>query len=619
MIQIEGLQKSYGTQSVFDGANLTLVKGERVGLVGRNGSGKSTLMRIIIGQEKQNSGNISMPTGYILGYLRQDIRFSCNTVLSEVMSTLKAHEDGVDESYRAKVVLSGLGFDSDDFKRSPRELSGGFQVRLNLAKTLVSEPDLLLLDEPTNYLDIVSIRWLSGFLRDWRGELVLITHDRGFMDSVTTHTAGIVRRKIKKIPGGTAELYEQLELDDQHYEQRRLNIEKSKKDSERFITRFRAKATKARAVKSRVKLLEKQGTLKKLQSEDDLNFRFTPMKLTGKNMLEASGLGFEFDGCGPLFKELSFNIRKGDRIAIIGQNGRGKTTLMKVLSEELAPTDGTVSLNKNSHPACFGQTNINRLNPEFTVEQEIMASLHEPSVTRARTLAGTMMFSGESVLKKTRILSGGEKSRVMLAKVLATPSNLLLLDEPSNHLDMQSTESLINAIVEFDGAVVFITHSERILNELAERLIVFDRGKCMFFEGTYMDFLERVGWETDTEKTEAQCTDKKNNDSIKNLSKKNIRKLRAEIVAERSNRLRPLKARIDKLEGLIMEKEGIVETDTNGLLRASEACDGDEISRLSKSIHATRTVVESSYDELAAKSEEYDRLKKQYKKRLSGL
>jgi ATP-binding cassette subfamily F protein 3 len=372
-------------------------------------------------------------------------------------------------------------------------------------------------------------------------------------------------------------------------------------------------------VKSRIKQLDKQGSLKRLRSEDDLNFRFTPVMFVGKNMLEASGLCFAFDGCGPLFEGLSFNIRKGDRIAIIGQNGRGKTTLMRVLSEELAPTYGTVSVNKKTCPACFGQTNIERLDPELTVEQEIMGALHEPSVTRARTLAGTMMFSGERALKKTRVLSGGEKSRVMLAKVLATPSNLLLLDEPSNHLDMQSTESLINAIDEFDGAVVFITHSERILNELAERLIVFDRDKCMFFEGTYMDFLERIGWETDTEKAEARCMDKNDNDSIKNLSKKDIRKLRAEIVAERSNQLGPMKARIDELEGLIMENEGIVETDTQGLLRASEASDGDEISRLSKSIHAARVVIESSFDELAAKSDEHDRLEKQFRKRLSGL
>jgi ATP-binding cassette subfamily F protein 3 len=471
MIQIEGLHKSYGEQSVFDGASLTLAKGEKVGLVGRNGSGKSTLMRIIVGQEKQDAGNVSMPSGYIMGYLRQDIRFSRPDVLGEAMSTLKAHEDGVAESYRAKVVLSGLGFDPDDLNRDPRELSGGFQVRLNLARTLVSEPDILLLDEPTNYLDIISIRWLTGFLRDWRKELVIITHDRGFMDSVTTHTAGIVRKKLRKVPGSTADFYEQVGLDEQHYEQRRLNIEKSRKDAERFITRFRAKATKARAVKSRIKLLDKQGSLERLKSEEDLNFRFTPVKFIGKNMLGASGLGFAFDGCGPLFEGLSFNIRKGDRIAIIGQNGRGKTTLMRVLSEELAPTYGTVSVNKKTLPACFGQTNIERLDPGLTVEQEIMGALHEPSVTRARTLAGTMMFSGERALKTTRVLSGGEKSRVMLAKVLATPSNLLLLDEPSNHLDMQSTESLINAIDEFDGAVVFITHSERILNELAGRLL----------------------------------------------------------------------------------------------------------------------------------------------------
>jgi ATP-binding cassette subfamily F protein 3 len=622
VIQIGNLNKSYGSQKVFDGVSLTLGRGERLGLVGRNGSGKSTLMRIIAGCEKPDEGNVGMPSGYSMGYVEQKIEFAAPTVLGEAMRALKRHEDGVDESYRAKAVLTGLGFTDEDFGKRPAAISAGFQVRLNLARSLVSEPGLLLLDEPTNYLDIVSIRWLVDFLRAWGGELMVITHDRGFMDSVTTHTAGIVRRKIKKITGDTAAFYDQIGLEEQHYEQRRLHLEKSRKDAERFITRFRAKATKARAVKSKVRALDKQGSLRRLVREADLDFRFVPMGFIGKSMLKVSGLGFAYEGSGTLFEDLSFNIKKGDRIGIIGQNGRGKSTLMRVLAGELAPAAGTVSVNSKTHMACFGQTNIERLDPNRTVEEEIMAAMKEPGVTRARTLAGTMMFAGDAALKKTRVLSGGEKSRVMLGKVLCTPANLLLLDEPSNHLDMQSTESLINAIDEFEGALVLITHSERILNELARRLIVFDRGRCTLFEGTYPDFLERIGWggtspsQTERESVRAaQAAVPKD----KALSKKDIRKLRAEIVTERSTALGPLKARMGELEGIITENERVVEADTGGLLRASVIGDATEIARFSKSIHLARNLIETSFDELAEMSETHDRLVREFEQRLSGL
>jgi len=252
MLQVTNIEKSYGKQLLFDGVGFTVNPRERVGLVGRNGHGKSTLFRMILGEEHQDAGTITVPSGYTIGHLSQHIHFTENTVLGEACLALPPNEDHIDESYKAEAILHGLGFTNDDFDRHPSTLSGGYQVRLNLAKVLASEPNLLLLDEPTNYLDIVSVRWLTQFLRAWRNELIIITHDRDFMDSVTTHTMIIHRYKMRKVAGGTQKLYDQILMEEEIYEKTRQNDEKKRKEVEQFINRFRAQATKASAVQSRI-------------------------------------------------------------------------------------------------------------------------------------------------------------------------------------------------------------------------------------------------------------------------------------------------------------------------------------------------------------------------------
>ncbi|HDH04123.1 MAG TPA: ABC-F family ATP-binding cassette domain-containing protein [Nitrospirae bacterium] len=533
MIQANNLDKCYGQQVIFEKAGFILNPGERVGLVGRNGHGKTTLFKMILGQDHPDSGSINIPKGYKIGHLSQHISFSGNTVLQEACLSLRDTEDGIDETYKAEIILMGLGFTMEDFSLDPLDLSGGYQVRLNLAKVLVSDPNLLLLDEPTNYLDIISLRWLTQFLRNWKKELIIITHDRDFMDSVTTHTMAIHRCKMRKEAGPTDKVYKQLLLEEEIHEKTRVNDDKKRKETEEFINRFRAKATKAKAVQSRVKALQKKDRLEKLREIKNLDFAFRSASFTGKRLMEVNDLSFSFDNDSPpLIDGLTFSVGKRDRIAIIGKNGKGKTTLLNLLAKELKIKTGTVSHHGQLQMAYFGQTNINRLNLHKTIEEEIMDVHPEGNRGATRKICGTMMFPGDNALKKISVLSGGEKSRVLLGKLLVSPSNMLMLDEPTNHLDMESNDSLVEAIDDFNGSVIIVTHSEMMLHALATRLIVFDDGKVILFEGTYQDFLDRVGWKSENDSGVPRV--KKSRPRKKSVNRKQLRRERAAMLKKKS-------------------------------------------------------------------------------------
>jgi len=533
MIQVNNLDKCYGRQVLFEKAGFILNPGERVGLVGRNGHGKTTIFKMILGQDHPDSGSINIPKGYKIGHLSQHISFSGITVLKEACLSLQNSEDGIDETYKAEIILMGLGFTLDDFSAKPEDLSGGYQVRLNLAKVLVSDPNLLLLDEPTNYLDILSLRWLTQFLRDWKKELIIITHDRDFMDGVTTHTMAIHRCNLRKEAGPTEKVYQQLLLEEEIHEKTRVNDNKKRKETEDFINRFRAKASKASAVQSRVKALQKKDQLDKLVDIRTLDFAFRSAPFTGKLLMEVNDLSFSFDNdTPPLIDGLTFSVGKKDRIAIIGKNGKGKTTLLNLLAKELKNETGTVSHHGQLQMSYFGQTNINRLSLHKTIEEEIMDVHPEGNRGATRKICGTMMFSGDNALKKISVLSGGEKSRVLLGKLLVSPSNMLMLDEPTNHLDMESNDSLVEAIDAFNGSVILVSHSEMMLHALATRLIVFDDGKVTFFEGTYQEFLDSVGWKSENETNAPRV--KKTKPRTKSVNKKQLRRERAAMLQMKS-------------------------------------------------------------------------------------
>ncbi len=611
MIQVTGLTKTYGEQVIFENISFTVNQGERIGIVGKNGHGKSTLFRIILQDEMPDSGTLYIPEDYSLGHLSQHLHFQKQTVLEEGCSCLESSDR--DQSYRVKTILHGLGFADEDFQKSPMNLSGGFQVRLNLAKLLITQPRMLLLDEPTNYLDIVSLRWLSRFLQNWRDELMIITHDSEFMDAVTTHTLGIHRKKIKKIAGPTKKYYEQIALEEEIHEQSRLNQEGKRKEVEEFIERFRAKASKARAVQSRVKALEKMGQIEKLETINSLDFSFRALPFSGRWLLEVENLSFAFKESEPLIQNLTFSVSKHDRIAVIGKNGKGKTTLLNLLAGELTPKSGTIKSSSNLKFSYFGQTNVSRLDENNTVEDEILSVQPEHNRTIARSICGAMMFEGDLALKKVKVLSGGEKSRTLLGKVLTTPSNLLLLDEPTNHLDLQSTNAFRKAVKNFPGAVIMVTHSEVMLHELATRLIVYDGGKTAMFEGSYQDFLTRIGWQDELEEEIAKP---KEGSSV---NKKELRKIRADIITRRSKALTPLKQEISELESEIMKLEPLIEEETKALIEISKEGFGEEASKLSRSIHANKTRIEELFSELEDLSSKQQVLQEQFEKELAAL
>ncbi|MFO0752099.1 MAG: ABC-F family ATP-binding cassette domain-containing protein [Thermodesulfovibrionales bacterium] len=620
MLQVSAVDKAYGKQVIFDSISFTINTGERVGLVGRNGHGKTTLFRMITGEEKPDAGDISIPTAYSVGHLSQHIRFSSDTVLQEACLSLPPNDEGRDETYKVKSILMGLGFTGDDFTRPPSSLSGGYQIRLNLAKVLIREPNLLLLDEPTNYLDILSVRWLTQFLRAWKNELILITHDRDFMDGVTTHTMGIHRCKTRKIAGPTLKLYDQILAEEEVHERTRLNDEKKRREIEQFIERFRAKATKARAVQSRVKSLQKRERLEKLSGIKDLEFAFTAAPFLGKWLLEADRVSFAYGTeSRPLLSDFSIDVGKGDRIALVGKNGKGKTTLLNLLAGELSPRQGAVTLHAKTQLAYFGQTNIDRLSPQKTVEEEILDALPEYNRKAARNICGTMLFGGDAALKKVSVLSGGERSRVLLGKLLVSPANLLLLDEPTNHLDMESIDSLLEALSVFDGAVMIVTHSEMILHALATRLIVFDDDAVTVFEGTYQDFLDRVGWKSEEPGSPAAGKDGAGPQGKGSGNRKDARRIRAEIITSRSRIVGALQGGITEIENTIMRLEEEVERDTQALLDASLTGSGEAIRTLSKSIHDAKEKIDSLFDELAARTEELEARSREFDEKLTTL
>lgn len=616
MLQVTNLKKSYGKQTLFDGVSFTVNPREHLGLVGRNGHGKSTLFRLILGHEHPDAGTISIPSGYTIGHLEQHINFAENTVLREACLALPENEDHIDETWKAEAILHGLGFTNEDFHRHPSSLSGGYQVRLNLAKVLISEPNLLLLDEPTNYLDIVSVRWLARFLRSWRNELIIITHDRDFMDSVTTHTMIIHRCKVRKIAGGTRKLYDQILMEEEIYEKTRLNDEKKRREVEAFINRFRAQANKASAVQSRIKALARHERLEKLEAIKTLDFMFRSAPFEAKWLLTVENLSFAYKKGPKLIDNLSFAIGKNDRIGVIGKNGKGKTTLLNLLAGESQPTSGSVKPHPNTKIAYFGQTNINRLNPQKTALQEILDAHPDHAQGESRSICGLMMFEGDNALKKVSVLSGGERSRVLLGKLLVSPANLLLLDEPTNHLDMESIDSLIEAIDAFDGGVVIVTHSELILEALATKLIVYDNDKVSVFEGTYLDFLERVGWSD-----EANTRPKNGKKELreKNADRREVKKQRTALLSERSKTLSGLKKKIEAFENEITRLESCIEQDTQKLSEASINGKALDIKNYSMAIRDSKAKIELLFSELEAATSEHDAKAAEFDQRLAEL
>ncbi len=531
MVGINELTVNFGERYLFNKVSFLINKQDRIGLVGKNGAGKSTMLKIIAGENQSDGGNVSYPADFTFGYLPQDMDFSHGkTVLEETKSVFKEvnqinekidhinhqletrtdyHSDeymdllnhlneynqrlsmigGFTVDADVETILKGLGFTPKDFVRQTNEFSGGWRMRIELAKILLTKSDLLLLDEPTNHLDIESIQWLEDFLKVYSGALVLISHDKAFLDHVTTRTIEISLGKIYDYKTYYSKYLEQRKERRDQQLAAYTNQQKQIADTEKFIERFRSKATKAVQVQSRIKQLDKIDRIE-IDEEDtaSMRFYFPPAPRSGKVVVEANGVGKSF-GEKMVFNDANFFIESGKKIAFVGKNGEGKTTMTKIIVGELEH-EGELKIGHNVNLSYFAQNQAEELDKELTVFEAIDQCAHGEIRKQVRNLLGAFMFGGEEADKKIKVLSGGERARVALCKLMLEPVNLLVLDEPTNHLDIRSKEVLKAALKKYDGTLIVISHDRDFLDGLVEEMYEFKEGKVKQFLGGVYDFLK---------------------------------------------------------------------------------------------------------------------------------
>ena len=528
MITLNHVQKQFGSRVLFKDCSLQIGARDRIGLIGPNGSGKTTLFRMILGEESIDGGEILIAKGVKIGYLPQEvISFRGNTVLDEVLKSLTnitslqdkmkileeelssiqdpkkqerlANEYGkLQERYtllggygleaEAKRILQGLGFKETDFYRATDELSGGWLMRIALSKILFQSPDLLLLDEPTNHLDLESLIWLEEFLVNYPGAIVIVSHDRVFLNHLIDRIAEIEGEKIDLYYSDYDHYLEEKENRREILEATYKTQQKKIKQTERFIERFRAKNTKSSQVQSRIKMLEKIDRIELPKERREIRFEFPIPKRSGHRVLEVENLHKNY-GETVVYQGIDLTLFRGDKVALVGPNGAGKSTLLKILAGVLDYEKGEAVPGKDVTRAYFAQHQFDLLRPEHTVYEELLSIATDESQTQLRTLLGTFLFSGDEIEKKVSVLSGGEKSRLVLAKMLLKPANLLLLDEPTSHLDIPSRNVLEMALKQFQGTICLITHDRHLINEIANKVIEIDKGIPHLYPGNYDYYL----------------------------------------------------------------------------------------------------------------------------------
>jgi ATP-binding cassette subfamily F protein 3 len=536
MLQLSGAGKRFGHKLLFDELNWLVTPNERTGLVGGNGTGKSTLLKILAGIESLDYGTRTHIKGMTLGYLPQDgLALSGRTVFDECLSVfdelrameeeqfqlthiladadpksreyaaaadryseiaeLLVHHDIYTLDSQVGAVLGGLGFSKEDWLRRTEEFSGGWQMRIALAKLLLQKPSLLLLDEPTNHLDLESRNWLETYLQTYENAFILISHDRYFLDQTVTKTVEVWNKRMHVYHGNYSKF---LTLKDERRTQL-MSAYKNQRDRiealEAFINRFRAQATKAKQVQSRIKELEKIERIEVPEEEATIHFSFPQPPASGRTVIEVSHLSKSYtnpDGTPKhILNDVSFTIERGDRIALVGANGAGKSTMIRMLSGLEAPTSGTIRLGHNVLADYFAQDQYKVLDPNAEMLDDITGSNPRVDVVTLRSLLGCFMFSGDDVFKKLGVLSGGERNRYAMAKMLVSPANFILLDEPTNHLDLRAKDVLLEAIRDFTGTVLFVSHDRYFIDGLATRVFEVEERRVHIYPGNYEDYLFR--------------------------------------------------------------------------------------------------------------------------------
>ena len=603
MIQLSSAGKRFGHKLLFDGVDWMITSRDRIGLVGANGTGKSTLMKVLAGMEGLDYGSISTAKGISAGYLPQDgLSLSGQSVFAECMSVfddLRAMEQEMEDltgsmseldhssaeysqvaeryhriehefltrdgySIESKVgsVLSGLGFRKEDWDRPTEEFSGGWQMRLALAKLLLQQPNLLLLDEPTNHLDLEARNWLEEYLTHYPNAFVLISHDRYFLDITVNRIAEIWNKRIhiysgnyEKYLGQKTQRLEQLEA---AYKNQRDRIEQL----EVFINRFRYQATKAKQVQSRIKELEKIERIELPEEEKTIHFKFPQPKPSGRIVAEFANVAKSY-GLKKVFSDVSFMIERGDRIALVGVNGAGKSTLIKLLSQNEALSNGEYNLGHNVLVDYFAQDQYKELDPDGRILDDLGELSRNSTQTELRSLLGCFLFSADDVFKRIGVLSGGERNRYALLKMLLQPGNFLLLDEPTNHLDMRAKDVLLKSLMDYTGTVVFVSHDRYFIDKLATRIFEVGDGRVEIYPGNYEDYL----WRKQGGAATLQETISKSSKSLPPANGNHVRATTPAVDSDSAKRLNPIKRK--KLEDRVRE----IEQEIAGLETAIAGCE----------------------------------------------
>ncbi len=592
MISLSNISVHFTGADLFSNVSFNINDRDRIGLVGKNGTGKTTLLKLISGQMEPETGTISIPQDYNIGFLPQEMIISSKkNVYDEAIlafdkalkiedkiksytSEISNRTDYTSEAYlkiisllndasdsfiiaggnnmheNTEKVLTGLGFTREDFVRPLKEFSGGWQMRVELAKILLKMPELILLDEPTNHLDIESIQWLEEFLSTYKGAVMVVSHDKAFLDNVTNRTIEISNGKIYDYKANYSLYVKQRQEIIEHQEAAYNNQQKMIADTKEFIEKFRYKPTKSKQVQSRIKMLDKMDIIQ-IDNIDNsaIHFRFPPAPRSGKVVYEANDLTKKY-GEKTILENLRFSVIQRDFIAFVGKNGEGKTTLSRIIAGNLDHTSGTSKIGHNVKIGYYAQNQAEMLDPEKTVFQTIDDIATGDIRTRIRNILGSFLFSGETIDKKVKVLSGGEKSRLALAKLLLEPVNLLILDEPTNHLDMASKEVLKNALLRYDGTLIVVSHDRDFLQGLTQKVFEFKNHSIKEYIGDVYDFLNFRKLESLKELENAEKSKKQQDLENNSLKKENWLKKKT-----KDKELRSISAKISKIENEIESYE----------------------------------------------------------------
>ena len=592
MITLRNLTLQYGERYLFRNATASVGARDRIGLVGANGAGKTTLLKLIAGVEEFDSGGIDKAKYVTTGYLPQDsINASGKTLFDEVHGAFSsvldlqqridaANEqlqelDTAAEEYadtliligelehqledldvskipsRIESVLQGLGFAPSDMQRMTEEFSGGWQMRIALAKLLLTTPSLLLLDEPTNHLDVEAQTWLEAFLKRYEGSLLMVSHDRAFLDALCDRTFEVYQGALNVYTGNYS-TYEKQSVERREQRERAyLKQQRELTKTQRFIDRFRAKASKARQVQSRIKSLDKVERIEIEQEQDSMAFSFPPAPRSGQIVVEVKNLNKSYDDL-PVIRNADLRIERGDRIAVVGVNGAGKTTLAKILAGGEPFQSGERIVGGNTTISYFAQHQAEELDPELDIFETLERVAETGNNTSLRTILGSFLFQGDDVFKKVKVLSGGERNRVALAKMLVQPANFLILDEPTNHLDIRSQEVLRRALEIYNGAFLIVSHNRDFMDRIVSKVLEIRKDGLRLHPGNVSDFISRLETTASRETVRSPSEASSSTDSLPNTQNpKEIRRRRAQLQAK----LKPLKDRSKQLEDKIAEIE----------------------------------------------------------------